>query len=381
MQYCKTVTLRQRPRRNGTLSLFLDFYPGYRDIETMQLIRRQSLGIYIFQNPINDAQKEHNIKMLEKAEAIRCRVFDDIVNDRYDFFDSRKLKGDFLAYYKSFLAKKNQKWVFVYKHFEQFVGGKCTFEEVDVYLCRKFKEYLLSAKSLSTGMDLSRNSVAGYWSTFRGFLAIAFRDRKIKENVNDFLDRIDYIPTIKDSLTLDEVRKLNDTPCEIDILKRAVIFACLTGMRRSDILNLRWDQIKKYSNGGRYVLFVSQKTKAANSIPISEEAYSILPSKVNEKVFYGFKSQMTDHPMKEWIKSAGITKHITFHCLRHTYASLLIEMGTDIYTVQDLLAHKNVATTQIYAQHSDAKKREAAQKIKLNADEKPTKKKKNIKKN
>lgn len=137
MQYCKTVTLRQRPRRNGTLSLFLDFYPGYRDIETMQLIRRQSLGIYIFQNPINDAQKEHNIKMLEKAEAIRCRVFDDIVNDRYDFFDSRKLKGDFLAYYKSFLAKKNQKWVFVYKHFEQFVGGKCTFEEVDVYLCRK----------------------------------------------------------------------------------------------------------------------------------------------------------------------------------------------------------------------------------------------------
>ena len=87
MQYCKTVTLRQRPRRNGTLSLFLDFYPGYRDIETMQLIRRQSLGIYIFQNPINDAQKEHNIKMLEKAEAIRCRVFDDIVNDRYDFFE------------------------------------------------------------------------------------------------------------------------------------------------------------------------------------------------------------------------------------------------------------------------------------------------------
>jgi integrase len=74
---------------------------------------------------------------------------------------------------------------------------------------------------------------------------------------------------------------------------------------------------------------------------------------------------MTNAPLKKWLKDAGINKHITFHCFRHTFASLQVELGTDIYTVQDLLAHKNVSTTQIYARHNDPKKREAAQKIKL----------------
>ena len=46
MQYCKSVTLRMRDRRNGTKSLFLDFWPGYRNPETMELIRRRSLGMY-----------------------------------------------------------------------------------------------------------------------------------------------------------------------------------------------------------------------------------------------------------------------------------------------------------------------------------------------
>lgn len=54
-----------------------------------------------------------------------------------------------------------------------------------------------------------------------------------------------------------------------------------------------------------------------------------------------------------------------FHCFRHTYASLQLELGTDIYTVQHLLNHKNVSTTQIYASHADPKTREAADRIRL----------------
>ena len=69
--------------------------------------------------------------------------------------------------------------------------------------------------------------------------------------------------------------------------------------------------------------------------------------------------------MQDWIKECGIKKHITFHCFRHTYASLQLELGTDIYTVQHLLNHKNVSTTQIYASHADPKTREAADRIRL----------------
>ena len=85
--------------------------------------------------------------MSEKAEAIRCRRFEAIVNERYDFFDKRKYKADFLEYYRKQLPKHDQKWGFVYQHFYNFVHGKCTFEEIDVDLCNKFREYLLNVSN------------------------------------------------------------------------------------------------------------------------------------------------------------------------------------------------------------------------------------------
>ena len=76
MQQCKTVTLRSRARRNGTHSLFLEFYPGYRDPKTMELIRRRSLGIYIYSEPKTPREKEYNALMIEKAEAISQETAD-----------------------------------------------------------------------------------------------------------------------------------------------------------------------------------------------------------------------------------------------------------------------------------------------------------------
>ena len=70
-------------------------------------------------------------------------------------------------------------------------------------------------------------------------------------------------------------------------------------------------------------------------------------------------------PLKDWIKFAGIDKNITFHCFRHTFATLQIALGTDIYTVIKMLTHKNVSTTQIYADLVSEKKRESANKISL----------------
>lgn len=158
MQYCKTVTLRTRPIKNGMLSYYLDFYPGYRDKVTMKTTRHESLGIYIYANPKNKREKEFNEIMTEKAEAIRCRRFESVVNERYDFFDHSKMSGDFLAYFKRVLKNKDPKWKFVYEHFEHFVGGKCRCEEVDFDLCDNFRKYLLTAKNLRNGKPMFINS-------------------------------------------------------------------------------------------------------------------------------------------------------------------------------------------------------------------------------
>ena len=105
MLECKTVTLRTRPLKHGMLSFYLDYYPGYRDQETMKTIRHEGLNIYIYANPKNERERNFNATMSEKAEAIRCRRFESIVNDRYDFFDRHKLKADFLEYYRKQLRK------------------------------------------------------------------------------------------------------------------------------------------------------------------------------------------------------------------------------------------------------------------------------------
>lgn len=367
MLECKTVTLRTRPLKNGMLSYYLDYYPGYRDQETMKTIRHEGLNIYIYANPKNERERNFNATMSEKAEAIRCRRFESIVNDRYDFFDRHKLKADFLEYYRKQLRKHDQKWEFVYHHFYNFVHGKCTFEEIDIDLCNKFREYLLNAKQLRRDDRISKNSASGYWSTFRGLLKILYRNRLIKTNINDFLDKIEIEDTPKDYLSVEELYKLAETPCKKPILKTAALFSCLTSLRISDILSLQWHEIVDFAAGGKCVHTITQKTKTEDIIPVSDEALQLIgysPEK-NGLVFKGLKRSWTQHPMKEWIREAGITKNITFHSYRRTYATLQGAAGTDIRTIQSNMAHKSITTTQRYMKVVDSNKREASNRISL----------------
>ena len=89
--------------------------------------------------------------------------------------------------------------------------------------------------------------------------------------------------------------------------------------------------------------------------------------KPDDLVFEGLmNAAWINRPLKKWILDAGISKNITFHCFRHTFATLQIANGTDIYIVKDLLGHTNVKTTQIYAKVMNEKKNEAVKAIKLN---------------
>lgn len=144
---CTKVTVRQRAIRNNRISLYLDYYPAVRNPETMQMSRREYLGIYIYAHPKNEMEREFNNDMLNKAEAIRCIRVQSLINEEFGFLDKTKQKADFLAYFKKMCRSKDQKWLFVYQHFYNFVKGQCTFGEVNVDLCKKFREYLLNAAS------------------------------------------------------------------------------------------------------------------------------------------------------------------------------------------------------------------------------------------
>ena len=235
---CTKVTLRQRAIRNGKISLYLDYYPAIRNLETMTMSRREYLGIYIYANPKNELERNFNIEMLNKAEAIRCLRVTSLINEEFGFLDKNRMRQDFLAYFKKIADKKEDKWSFVYQHFRFFVHDKCTFADITIEFCNQFRDYLLTAHSLKhTDKPLNQNSASAYWGVFRSLLKQAHRDKYLRENINDYLDRIEENEVKKEYLTPEELKHLAASPCKIPVLKSASLFSCLTGLRISDILN------------------------------------------------------------------------------------------------------------------------------------------------
>lgn len=255
-----------------------------------------------------------------------------------------------------------------YRHFERFCNGKCKFGELTIKLGERYMMYLTTqARAMKPRYErLGTNTAAAYFAVFKKVLRIAYQERMIRENLADRLGGIPKREKRKEFLTLEEVKQLAATPCQYDVLKRAALFSCLTGLRISDILKLRWEEIERASDGGWWMRICTEKTETESTLPISDEALELCGEVQNEGVvFAGLRRCMIQHPLHAWIKAAGIRKHITFHCFRHTFATLQIALGTDIYTVSKMLTHKSVKTTQIYADLVNSKKRESANRISL----------------
>lgn len=141
----------------------------------------------------------------------------------------------------------------------------------------------------------------------------------------------------------------------------------MTGLRHCDIQELKWGQIVRHNNSWR-INFEQEKTNGVEYMPISDQAYEMCGDRrdPDRLVFEGLMDpSWINRPVKKWIEAAGINKHITFHCFRHSYATLQLTNGTDIFTVSKMLGHTNVKTTQIYAKVVDAKKEKAAKAIKI----------------
>ena len=169
-------------------------------------------------------------------------------------------------------------------------------------------------------------------------------------------------------MTVEELNTLSSTPCERDVLKRAALFSALTGLRHCDIQKMCWKEIQIDGENAR-LHFTQQKTKGVEYMPISMQALQLCgKQRQPEQLVFEDLPDPTgiSKPLKRWIEASGISKQITFHCFRYTYATLKLSSGTDIYTVSKMLGHTNVKTTQIYAKVVDEKKEKAAQAIKLN---------------
>lgn len=165
-------------------------------------------------------------------------------------------------------------------------------------------------------------------------------------------------------LTIDEVRLLSKTPCINEDIKRAFLFSCLTGLRRSDIMQIKWADIDDREDG-TMLIFRQRKTNNLEYMYISEQGRRLMGMRAgqNDSVFRLPTVTRTNDVIKRWAQTAGINKCITFHCARHTFATMMLTLGNDLYTTSKLLGHRSITTTQIYARIIDEKKKDAINKI------------------
>ena len=142
------------------------------------------------------------------------------------------------------------------------------------------------------------------------------------------------------------------------------LFSCLTGLRFSDVQSLRWDEIKR--NGKHLLLeFHQQKTDTQERLPLCEEAEAMLRSqkRCGEYVFQKESNQRTNNVLKLWCQKAKVKKCVTFHCARHTFCVLLLTNDVPIYTVQRLMCHSDIGTTNVYADLLSKTKAKAVKKL------------------
>lgn len=406
------VTLRQKPISGNRQSLYLDFYPPITHPETRELTRREFLNLFIFNefetqvqaytdeqgrekkrivpvldrkgNPkklkLNPIDKLHNENTLNTANHIRQKRQN--ILDKPEIYSEHekqqlkiKEKGEqnFVAYFKKLADKRkasnHDNWVSAYNYLETFTNGFLKFADLDGTFCNDFKDYLLTTKSnKSSKVNLSQNSAVSYFNKVKATLKQAYKDGYLQQDLNARVEPIKTAETRRNFLTLEEVNKLVKTDCKNPLMKRAALFSILTGLRISDIQKLLWSEVHHSKVNGNYIQFRQEKTEGEEVLPISDQAFNLLGERGNpiDKVFAGLNySAYENKYLYQWIKDAAITKKITFHSFRHTYACLQLANGTDIYTVSKMLGHRELKTTQIYAKVIDQTKRIAADKIKL----------------
>lgn len=377
------VKLREKKLSNGNVSLYLD-------INRKGQRHKEYLRLYLI-DAKTPMEREQNRQTLATAQAVKSKRLIEIQNGEYSFTRQFKENTPFLEYYRNMVEERRKtddsedsegsdgnwgNWRSCLRYLEIYCDEHTTFRDVTPEFILGFKEFLKNVekdthkrvgprRERDEFQGLSQNSKVSYFNKLRACINHAFDERVIQVNPLRGIEGFKAAEVQRDYLTLEEIRKLAATPCRYPVLKRTFLFSCLTGLRKSDIQKLTWGEVQKFGEYTR-IVFKQRKTGGQEYLDISPQAEKYLGERGNpdDIVFTGFTyGSWTSLELQRWSMNAGVNKNLTFHAGRHTFAVLMLDLGTDIYTVSKLLGHKNLATTQIYAKVLDKNKQNAVSQI------------------
>jgi len=335
------IRLRKRKLLNGNISLYLDIYhkDGKRDYEFLKL--------YLIPEKTR-ADKEKNKQTMQLAQSILGKRLVEMQNGDYGFKSQFAEDTLFFDYYRAMTEKRLGKesrgnwgnWLSCLKHLERYEKRKnITFAEITPKWVQGFRNYL-EKEAYAYGCDyrerkelkpLSQNSRQSYFNKLRACLNQAYEDRIIAHNPMRGIDGFAGEESTRMYLTIEEVKKAAQTDCDSELIKRAFLFSCLTGLRRSDVIKLTWGEVQQQGDFTR-IIFRQKKTKGQEYLDITPQAAELMGVRGNpsDLVFRGIPcTSTTNYCLKIWMQRAGIDKSITFHCARHTFAVMMLDLGTD----------------------------------------------------
>ncbi len=378
---------------DGKESLFLDYYFGYtKEInertgkEVVKVDRkREYLKLYLWQAPRTPIERQQNKETLELAKKIRFERGQDLLESVEGYRLKKDRDINFLDYFQSYIDKYTKKdyrmIVIALKRFRDFLHDtpeynkfekKIKPEQITKDIIEAYTEYLQS-RSVGEGAK-------SIYARFKKVIKYAVEHDVISKNpCNGIVIKVDEQILKKEVLSPEEIQRLIATHYDNENpnIRRAFIFCLYCGLRYCDVKDLTFANVD-YSN--KLLKFEQNKTKghSANSgviIPLNDGILSLIgepisPNNRDEAIFPLPSYEMCLKALKRWVKRAGINKHISWHCARHSFAVNILNNGANIKTVASLLGHSGLKHTEKYTRAIDSLKQEAINSLpKLNIEE------------
>lgn len=360
------IELRHRKYKSGNESLYLEFYEG-KGKRTYE-----SLNLFLIPERTAEDRRvnESTLKVAQKIKSERVLGIDRKEDDgKIEKKIPAKCLSDWMDSYHLLLQNDKAISVAHCHHMKTTINiVKCylayihrprlLLSKIDKSFVKNFLIYIKDVyrcKSRKDSRHLSEKTMYLVQNDFNTILNHAVKEGMMKKNPYFELktkDKIHKTASEREFLTIDELNALADVYTGSLITKQTFMFCCFTGLRHSDMATLKWRDIKKTDNGEVIFLPSMQKTKRFVSVPLGEQAKRWMPERgIDEELVFPKAPAIcnADRALKYMAKRAGINKVISFHCSRHTFATMNITAGADLYTTSKLLGHTNIHTTEIYA--------------------------------
>ncbi len=355
------IAVRFKPLKSGKFSVYFDIYT--KTVHGKGKRNYEFLGIYVHKDYSNNRIRvlAKDSEKMKLVQVLRNNKETEMNFSKFGYKQTSRISYQLMEYLDECLKKKfNYKLECLIIHLNKYLKNKSfLFSEVTKEFLEKFQDYLL--------FHVSRNTTHAYMSVFRQYFNKLLTKGLVEETpFHDWKPvKEEYLE--RDRLTIEEVRLLANTIPKRgnSQIRQAFLFSCFCGgLRISDINKIKYENIID----GKLVFRPVKTPNKIVTVPIIEDVYKILENVVkhptNKKIFWDLPtSQVINVYLKFWAYEAGVIKNLHFHVARHTFATIGLTYGIDIFTMKELLGHSKIEMTQIYAKIVDKKKEEELMKF------------------